>query len=82
MEELRAIARLRVSEVDKFAGLRPKHYWTIQKRGTDPELDAVRKIAALYGCPVGYLAAGEGRRPSDAAIRKRIAAVREAHAAG
>lgn len=80
MEELRAVARLRVSEVDQLAGLSRKHYWAIQKRGTDPELDAIRKVAALYGCTVGYLAAGEGKRPSDAAVRRRVAEVREAHA--
>jgi len=76
MEALRRIAKLGFAEVDRLAGLKPRHYWSIQKRGTDPELEAVRKIAALFGCTVGYLAAGEGEPPEPANVKRAVARAR------
>ncbi len=77
MEALRRIAKISFADVERLAGLKRGHYWAIQKRGTDPELDAVRKVSALFGCTVGYLAAGEGEPPDPAAVKRAVVRARK-----
>jgi transcriptional regulator with XRE-family HTH domain len=64
-------------ELDRLAGLKPGHSWLLEHRDDpNPELRTLQGLAGAYGVPVGYLAAGEGKEPTQRSVRAAIDAAR------
>jgi DNA-binding Xre family transcriptional regulator len=85
LKDLRSVVqlprRLSCKELDRLASLTPGHVWTIEhKANGGVETETVRRLCEVLGCTVGWLANGEGKRPSDAAVRKAVEAARQKHA--
>lgn len=74
VRSLREIGGLTQRSLDTHAGLHQGHTWQIEEgHAENPKLETVRKIARVFGCPVGWLANAEGDRPSDEAIKQSVA---------
>ncbi len=80
LEELRTLAGLSARELDRLAGLREGHSWLLEhNENPNPELRTIAAFCRVLGCTYGYLAAGEGKRPSRAAVIRAVEAARAAH---
>lgn len=80
---LRDCARIGQREADRLAGV--GRGWTGGvERGErrDPRGDYLDKIARLYGVKIEWLLRGEGRQPSERAVRTAVATRKAAAGAG
>ena len=66
------------TELSRLAGLAPPHVGMVL-RGDIKALSAetARKVAAVSGCTLGWLMAGEGDAPSAEDVRAAVAAAQE-----
>ncbi len=65
------------AELDRLSGLRKGHTWALERNpNANPELHTIQTIATTLGCPVGYLASGEGDGPTPAAVQSAVDAAR------
>lgn len=75
----RAASGLSSRGLARAAGLSQRHIGFLESGERDnPELRTLVAIAKALGVPLGWLAAGEGRRPTAKHIRKTAQAALEA----
>jgi len=78
LETLRAIADVTRLETSRLAGLSERHCDVIERRRTNNlELVTVTALAKVFGCTVGWLAAGEGDAPDAATVKRAVARARK-----
>jgi len=77
LKELRSIGGVTRHEASRLAGLSERHCDVIERRRNDHlNLVTVTALAKVFGCTVGYLAAGEGEPPEPANVKRAVARAR------
>jgi transcriptional regulator with XRE-family HTH domain len=76
LKDLRAVTGVPCRELDRLAGLSDKHVQKLEERDGGMSIETAQKLAPVLGCSVGYLVNGEGKRPTNTAVKRALARAR------